>query len=148
MGMLNRTRAPWTNMSQGERGRVLIARALMSNPSLLLLDEPATGLDLAAREQLLLAIAQLRTDVPNLATVMVTHHLEELPIVTSHALLLRDGAVRAVGPVDVALTSDTVSDCFGFDVAVARHDGRWSVRAEQSGANDSRLHGVSISAAT
>ena len=115
--------------SQGERQRVRIARALMPSPPLLLLDEPAVGLDLPAREALLAALAALANAEPSLATVVVTHHLEELPPSTTHALLLRGGRVVASGPAAATLTSEHVSACFGFDVRVARADGRWSARA-------------------
>ena len=118
--------------SQGERQRVRIARALMPAPPLLLLDEPAVGLDLPAREALLAALAALAVAQPGLATVLVTHHLEELPATTTHALLLRRGAVVVAGPAAATLTSETVSACFGFDVRVARDDGRWSARAAAS----------------
>jgi iron complex transport system ATP-binding protein len=114
--------------SQGERQRVRIARALMPNPPLLLLDEPATGLDLPAREALLAALSSLAVAHPDLATVLVSHHLEELPATTTHALLLRQGAAVAIGPVNDTLTSAHVSDCFGFDVRVQREDGRWMAR--------------------
>ena len=116
-------------MSQGERGRTLIARALMPRPALLLLDEPATGLDLAARERLLSAIDRLRADVDRLASVLVTHHLEDLPSSTTHAMLLRDGEVTASGPVAQTLTSDEISACFDHPVSVRRHEGRWSATA-------------------
>jgi iron complex transport system ATP-binding protein len=101
----------------------------MARPSLLLLDEPATGLDLAAREQLLGSIDQLRREVVDLASVLVTHHLEDLPISTSHALLLRDGLTVACGDVDDALTTDTISTCFDHPVQVRRDSGRWSARS-------------------
>jgi len=115
--------------SQGERQRVRIARALMPDPALLLLDEPATGLDLPAREALLAALATLAREHPGLATVLVSHHLEELPASTSHALLLRAGETLASGPAAETLVSATVSACFGLPVAVERIDGRWSARA-------------------
>lgn len=129
LGMSARRDSEWPVMSQGERGRTLIARALMPRPALLLLDEPATGLDLAARERLLSAIDRLRSDVDRLASVLVTHHLEDLPSSTTHAMLLRDGEVTASGPVAQTLTSDEISACFDHPVAVRRHDGRWSATA-------------------
>ncbi|GAC48621.1 ABC transporter ATP-binding protein [Gordonia aichiensis] len=129
LGMSARRDSEWPFMSQGERGRTLIARALMPRPALLLLDEPATGLDLAARERLLSAIDRLRTEVDDLASVLVTHHLEDLPSSTTHAMLLRDGEVTASGPVEKTLTSAEISSCFDHPVTVRRHDGRWSATA-------------------
>ncbi|MGW4792872.1 ABC transporter ATP-binding protein [Nonomuraea sp. NPDC004297] len=134
LGMRARTGATWATLSQGERGRALIARALMPQPRLLLLDEPATGLDLAAREQLLASIDALRARHPALATVLVTHHLEELPATTTHALLLRDGRRLAGGPVADVLTGELVSACFDHPVRIVRSDdGRWAARAERVG---------------
>jgi iron complex transport system ATP-binding protein len=118
--------------SQGERQRVRIARALMSEPPLLLLDEPATGLDLPAREALIVALSELARAQPELATVIVSHHLEELPPTTTHALLLRGGRIVASGLVDDALTSEHISTCFGFDIRVHRQEGRWAARAAAS----------------
>lgn len=118
--------------SQGERQRVRIARALMPAPPLLLLDEPAVGLDLPAREALLGSLSALAEADPALTTVLVTHHLEELPVSTSHALLLQGGTVQAAGPAAKTLTSALVSACFGFDVRVRHEDGRWSARAAAS----------------
>lgn len=115
--------------SQGERQRVRLARALMPEPDLLLLDEPATGLDLPAREALLGALAALAEARPRLATLLVTHHLEELPSSTSHAVLLREGAVVAAGRAAETLTGAAVSACFGFEVVVGHEQGRWSARA-------------------
>ncbi|MDP9363387.1 MAG: ATP-binding cassette domain-containing protein [Chloroflexota bacterium] len=115
--------------SQGERQRVRVARALMPQPDLLLLDEPATGLDLPAREALLEALATLAAAEPRLATILVTHHLEELPPSTSHALLLRAGRIVGAGIADDVLADGPVSACFGFDVRVGRKEGRWTARA-------------------
>ena len=115
--------------SQGERGRVRIARALIAQPQLLLLDEPAVGLDLAAREALIAALDRLNREQPKLTSVLVTHHLEEIPPSTTHALLLREGQVVAGGLIEDVLTSANLSACFGLPVE-CRHDGeRWWARA-------------------
>ncbi|XVV08867.1 ABC transporter ATP-binding protein [Actinoplanes sp. CA-131856] len=119
----------WPTLSQGERGRALIARALVVRPRLLLLDEPSTGLDVAAREQLLETLDVLFASQPELASVVVTHHLEELPTTTSHALLLRDGSVVAAGTAVATITTENVTAAFGHPVSVAHEDGRWAARA-------------------
>lgn len=116
-------------LSNGERQRIRIARALIAQPELLLLDEPATGLDFPAREALLLAIDALRQSHPNLPIVMVSHHLEELPTTITHVLLLRGGRILAQGPACEMLTSALISACFGFDIAVYELGGRWAARA-------------------
>jgi len=126
MGLGGRDDAPWRVLSQGERGRVLIARTLMARPRLLLLDEPAAGLDVAGREQLLTSLDELRERQPDLATVLVTHHLEELPASTTHALLLRDGRIVAAGSADDVLTTDLATACFGHPVVVMMQAGRWA----------------------
>ena len=115
----------YADCSHGERTRTLIARALVSSPQLLLLDEPGVGLDLEGRETLLAALARLAVEEPELATVVTTHHLEELPAETTHALLLREGRVVRDGPVEATLTADALSMCFGLRVGVARSNGRW-----------------------
>ncbi|GGV45997.1 ABC transporter ATP-binding protein [Kitasatospora herbaricolor] len=129
LGIAAMAEATWPTLSQGERGRTLIARALMPSPRLLLLDEPATGLDLTAREQLLDSLDLLRHQHPELASVLVTHHLEELPESTTHALLLRDGECVAAGKVDEVITTELISDCFAHPIRITRHDGRWTARA-------------------
>jgi len=126
MGLADRTDAPWQILSQGERSRALIARALMAQPRLLLMDEPAAGLDVVGREQLLASVDDLRRRQPALATVLVTHHLEELPASTTHALLLRGGRVLAAGPVADVLTTELASACFGHPVAISQRAGRWA----------------------
>ncbi len=118
--------------SQGERQRIRLARALMPRPALLLLDEPAVGLDLPAREGLMDALASLTVSEPELSSVLVTHHLEEIPSSTTHALLLRAGHVVQSAPVAEALTSETVSDSFGFPVQVSRHGNRWMAQGVAS----------------
>jgi iron complex transport system ATP-binding protein len=126
MGLASRADSPWQVLSQGERCRALIARALISQPRLLLLDEPAAGLDVAGREQLLATVDNLRRRQPSLATVLVTHHLEELPVSTTHALLLRGGRIMAAGAVAEVLTTELVTACFGHPIAISRHAGRWA----------------------
>ncbi|WP_418062489.1 ABC transporter ATP-binding protein [Pimelobacter simplex] len=121
--------ARWPHLSQGERGRALIARALAAQPRLLLLDEPTTGLDVAAREQLLSVLDRLAHTAPEVASVLVTHHLEELPTTTSHALLISHGDVVTAGPVAEAVTTATISRTFEHPIEVDRDGGRWRARA-------------------
>lgn len=132
MGVRHVADARWHRLSQGERGRTLIARALMGRPRVLLLDEPTAGLDLAGRERLLASLGDLRSRQPEVATVLVTHHVEELPASTSHAILLRDGQMLAAGTAGEVLTSDLVSDCFGYPVAISYNSGRWTCIAKPS----------------
>ncbi|MGF6882410.1 iron complex transport system ATP-binding protein [Nocardia sp. GAS34] len=132
LGVAHRREARWPTLSQGERGRALIARALMPNPRLLLLDEPATGLDVAGREQLIDRIDRLQAAHPELASVLVTHHLEELPPGTTHAMLLREGRCVATGPVGEVLTSENISACFDHPIRLSRTDGRWQVRSDRT----------------
>lgn len=129
LGVAGRTDAPWQTLSQGERGRALIARALLPDPALLLLDEPATGLDLAAREQLLTALDALRAEHRDLASILVTHHLEEIPTSTTHALLIRNGRVLAQGAVDAVLTTENISSCFDHPIEISKQRGRWIATA-------------------
>jgi iron complex transport system ATP-binding protein len=132
VGALDLAEREFATLSQGEKQRVRIARALMADPPLLLLDEPATGLDLPSREALLSALASLSQRKPNQATVFVSHHLEELPPSTTHAMLLRAGEIVASGSAVDVLCSENVSTAFGYPITVTYHDGRWSARGSAS----------------
>jgi iron complex transport system ATP-binding protein len=116
-------------LSEGERQQVVLARSLMGRPELILMDEPAAGLDLGARERLLARLAELAGDPAVPPLVLVTHHLEEIPRGVTHAALLRGGRLLVAGPIDQVLTTDTVSDAFGVEVEVERRDGRWTARS-------------------
>jgi iron complex transport system ATP-binding protein len=124
---------PFGHLSSGERQRVLLARTLMTSPDLLLLDEPAAGLDLGGREELLISLDTLAADRQTPAMVLVTHHVEEIPEQFTHALLLTSGQVVDAGPIGEVLTETSLSDCFGLDLALAFRGGRWSARARGSG---------------
>ncbi|MGJ0120576.1 ABC transporter ATP-binding protein [Williamsia sp. MIQD14] len=115
-------------LSEGERKRVLIARALMTDPELLLLDEPAAGLDLGGREELVARLGVLAADPDAPATVLITHHVEEIPEGFTHALLLSQGAVVAQGLLDDVLTADNLTAAFSQTIALDRIDGRWFAR--------------------
>jgi iron complex transport system ATP-binding protein len=110
--------------SEGERARVMLARGLLTNAPLLALDEPAAGLDLGGRELLLESFERVAQERPGLTTLTVTHHIEELPRPTSHALLLRDGRVVAAGRLEEALTDETLTECYGLPLRLERVDGR------------------------
>jgi iron complex transport system ATP-binding protein len=115
-------------LSEGERKRVQIARALMTDPELLLLDEPAAGLDLGGREDLVATLAELALDEASPATVLVSHHVEEIPPGFTHVLLLRGGEVVAAGPLASTLTEDNLSQTFGLSLELALVDDRYSAR--------------------
>nr|WP_277605807.1 ABC transporter ATP-binding protein [Glycomyces sp. L485] len=116
-------------LSEGERKRVQIARALMTDPELLLLDEPAAGLDLGAREALVATLSGLAKDTAAPATVLVTHHVEEIPPGFTHALILSAGAVVAAGPIGEALTSATLSKAFGLPLTLTANGSRYTAVA-------------------
>jgi iron complex transport system ATP-binding protein len=112
--------------SQGERQRLLLARALMDEPELLLLDEPTAGFDLPSRERLIASLVTMAAENPTLPTVTVTHHPEEIPPSATHVLLLADGRVAAAGPIAETLTGPALSNCLGVEVEIARNGNRWA----------------------
>jgi iron complex transport system ATP-binding protein len=116
-------------LSEGERKRVQIARALMTDPELLLLDEPAAGLDLTGRESLVRTLSELALDAYAPASVLVTHHVEEIPAGITHALLLKQGRVVAAGPLKDTLTAEGLTATFDLPLSLTETDGRWAARA-------------------
>ena len=131
LGCAHLIRRRFATLSEGERKRVQIARALMPDPELLLLDEPAAGLDLGAREDLLARLSRLAEDALAPTTVLVTHHVEEVPAGFTHAMLLRRGKVIAQGKVDEVFTEQHLTKAFGVPLAVERQNGRWYARASR-----------------
>jgi len=129
LGCAHLVRRKFGTLSEGERKRVQIARALMPDPELLLLDEPAAGLDLGGREDLLRRLGSLAIDPRSPTMVMVTHHVEEIPDGFTHALILRRGSVLAMGELETVLTGDNLSRCFGLPLELERRAGRWTARA-------------------
>jgi iron complex transport system ATP-binding protein len=129
VGIADLVRRTYGTLSEGERKRVQIARALMTDPELLLLDEPAAGLDLGAREELVGTLTELAADPDAPALVLVTHHLEEIPPGMTHALVLRAGKVAAAGPIGTTLNDEVLSAAFGVALRVSTDAGRWSARA-------------------
>ena len=116
-------------LSEGERKRVQIARALMTDQELMLLDEPAAGLDLAGREQLVRSLGDIAAGASAPAIVLVTHHVEEIPPGFTHVLLLRQGRTVSAGPIDDALTSETLTQAFGLPLELHRNGRRYAARA-------------------
>jgi iron complex transport system ATP-binding protein len=119
-------------LSEGERKRVQIARALMTDPELLVLDEPAAGLDLGGREDLVSTMSVLANDPTSPALVLVSHHVEEIPPGFTHALLLRRSRVVAAGPLEDVLTAERLTETFGMPLQVTHEDGRYSARRRTS----------------
>ncbi|MCL2424105.1 MAG: ABC transporter ATP-binding protein [Micrococcales bacterium] len=128
-GLADRT---FGTLSEGERKRVQIARALMADPELLLLDEPGAGLDLGGREELVAALSELAGDQRSPVLVLVTHHVEEIPPGFTHAMVLSDGQVHAAGALVDVLTEETLSAVFNMPLHLDHADGRWSARAVAS----------------
>lgn len=129
----------WESLSEGERQQVLIARAFVGAPELVVLDEPAAGLDLAARERLVLRLAALAAGTPSAGrdevggVVLVTHHLEEIPPGFTHALLLAGGRIVAAGGITEVLVPARLAECFSISLAVEQNDGRWVARGVDPG---------------
>jgi iron complex transport system ATP-binding protein len=119
----------YSTLSSGEKKRVMISRALMADPELLLLDEPAAGLDVGGREDLLRRFAEFSNDPTAPASVLVTHHIEEIPVGTTHAILLKDGKVAVSGPVQSVITTEHVSAVFGLPIEVTHESSRFFARA-------------------
>ena len=119
---------PFATLSAGERRRTSIARALMPDPDLLLLDEPTASLDLGARETLLRDLAVLAAEPSPVAIVLVSHHVEEIPLGFGHGLILKDGEVVAAGPLADVISDETLSAAYRLPIAVDRRDGRVSAR--------------------
>ena len=128
VGAAHLTDRTFGTLSEGERKRVQIARALMTDPELLLLDEPAAGLDLGGREDLVSTLSVLAMDEMSPATVLVSHHVEEIPPGFTHALLLRGGRVVAAGPIDAVITEEHLSETFGMPLVLQHEDDRFSAR--------------------
>ena len=125
--LANRT---YGTLSDGEKKRVQIARALMSDPEILLLDEPTAGLDMGGREDLLRRFAAFAEDERAPVTITVTHHIEEIPAGTTHAILLKEGKIAVSGPIAQVITSENVSAVFGIEMDVTAINGRYYARAK------------------
>ena len=129
MGVAHLADRDYGTLSEGERKRALAARALMADPELLLLDEPAAGLDLGGREDLLARLSELAVDPASPTTILVTHHVEEIPAEFSHVLMLARGRVVAAGPIPETLTEKNLAATFGMELVLTEQDGRFFARA-------------------
>ncbi|WP_031510496.1 ABC transporter ATP-binding protein [Streptomyces megasporus] len=128
LGMNTHLDRKFGTLSEGERKRTQIARAMMTDPELLLLDEPAAGLDLGGREDLVRRLGRLARDPYAPSMIMVTHHVEEIPPGFTHVLMIRQGKVLTAGPVETELTSANLSRCFGLPLIVEHNGGRWTAQ--------------------
>ncbi|WP_110183583.1 ABC transporter ATP-binding protein [Nocardioides solisilvae] len=128
VGALHLAERTFGTLSEGERKRVQVARALMTDPELLLFDEPAAGLDLGGREDLVSTLSSLAMDPDSPATVLVSHHVEEIPPGFTHALMLRAGRVVAQGPLDRVVTAEALSETYGMPLVLSEEDGRYAAR--------------------
>ncbi|HWV26270.1 MAG TPA: ABC transporter ATP-binding protein [Aeromicrobium sp.] len=128
LGIANLRERTFGTLSEGERKRVLIARALMTDPEMLILDEPAAGLDLGAREDLVASLELLASDDQSPVLVMVTHHVEEIPVGFTHVLMLRAGRIVAAGPIATTLTEQNLNRAFGSRFVLNHASGRWTAR--------------------
>ena len=116
-------------LSDGEQKRVQIARAVMTDPELLLLDEPTASLDLGSREELLALLSGYASSPTTPAMLMVTHHVEEIPVGFTHVMLLREGRVVSAGPIRETLTAEALTEAFGMPITLSSEDGRYAARA-------------------
>jgi iron complex transport system ATP-binding protein len=128
LGMSDYLDRRFGTLSEGERKRTMIARAMMTDPELLLLDEPAAGLDLGGREDLVRRLGRLARDPYAPSMLMVTHHVEEIAPGFSHVLMIRQGKVLAAGPIETELTSRNLSHCFGLPLVVEQNGDRWTAQ--------------------
>ncbi len=131
LGLAGFEQRTYGTLSEGEKQRVSIARALMADPEMVILDEPTAGLDLGARETLVLALTDIMADPATPAVVMITHEIEEIAPGFTHVALLKDGQVTGQGPIDQMLTADKLSDTFGLPLRVDQDGGRWWASAER-----------------
>jgi iron complex transport system ATP-binding protein len=129
MGVAGVAERAFGALSSGERQRVLLARSLWGDPGLVLLDEPTAGLDLGAREDLVTRLARLARDPATPATILVTHHVEEIPVGFTHALLVGQGKVVAAGPIEEVITAPALSELFGLTLRLDHRGGRYAARA-------------------
>jgi iron complex transport system ATP-binding protein len=133
LGVARLAERTFGTLSEGERKRVQIARALMTDPEVLILDEPAAGLDLGGREDLVSTLSVLAVDGDAPAIVLVSHHVEEIPPGFTHVLMLREGRVAASGPIEEAMTEENLAATFGMPLVLQHEAGRWSARRRVRG---------------